>query len=327
MVIKLALIERSRVPTRRSNTGLGISVTLSSSLLVTQGRRFQPKPPAVLPLSGKALVSDSLLQSPLAHREPMASRPRAIPIGDQEFGAQTMRRVTTTVIFLIALVATAIAATEQKFAVSGFGGYPISGNITTLWLSGPHRHPILLVYFCGPNDWHKTLWNINSRFDKGKLGWAELQSENVTLRLEFDAETGEARVQSSEFKIGEKNVFLVLYTGELLVPQKIIPLGLFDLPRSNGQPASILLLQAHPELMARIKAELSSGNHSSKVGKTLRHPSPVWAWPCTAKHLDDIHKNTAMVGATLHFRMQLAPARILRSTYSLPCCRNLGSCH
>jgi hypothetical protein len=236
-----------------------------------------------------------------------------------------MNRVATTVAF-IALAATAIAAPEEKFVVSGFGGYAISRNITTLWLSGPHRHPILLVYFHGPDDWHKTLWNMNSRFGNGNQSWAELQSENATLRVEIDAEAGEARVQSEKFKIKEKNVFLVLHNGELMVPQKIIPLGFFDLQRSSLQPVSIRLLQAHPELIRRIKAEVSSGGQMSKHGKASRDRLLAPVWPCTEKRFNTLFQNGALVRAAQEYPTQFFPARILKSTYSIPCCGNTGSC-
>jgi hypothetical protein len=159
----------------------------------------------------------------------------------------------------IALVAPAIAGSEEKFAVSGFGGYPISHSMTSMWLGGPDHRPLLMVYFHGPDEWHNTKWKIASKFEKGKPGWAELQSEKITLKLSLNVETGEAGVQSGNFKIGESNTFLVLHAGEPSVLQKIISLGIFDLPASKDQPASVLLLQANPELKERIRKEVIAG--------------------------------------------------------------------
>jgi hypothetical protein len=158
-------------------------------------------------------------------------------------------------LLLTALVALAIAGPDENFTVSGFGGYPISHSITSMWLAGPDHRPLLMVYFHGPEDWHNTKWKVDSKFEKGKPGWAELQSEKATLRLSMNTETGEAEVQSGKFKIGESNTFLVLHEGEPSVPQKIIPLGVFDLPASKDQPAAVLLLKANPELMERINKE------------------------------------------------------------------------
>jgi hypothetical protein len=159
------------------------------------------------------------------------------------------------IVVMIAFVARAVAAPEEKFTVSGVGAHPISSTVTSMWLAGPDRRPLLMVYFHGPDEWHKANWKIASKFEKGKPGWAELQSEKVTLRVSLNAETGEAGVQAGNFNITESNTFLVLHAGESSVPQKIIPLGVFDLPASKDQPASVLLLQQNPGLMERINKD------------------------------------------------------------------------
>jgi hypothetical protein len=128
-----------------------------------------------------------------------------------------------------------------------------------MWLAGLDHRSLLMVYFHGPEEWHNTKWKVASKFEKDKPGWAELQSEKVTLRLSVNAETGEAEVQSGKFKINESNTFLVLHAGERSVPPKIISLGIFDLQASKDQPASVLLLRANPELMERINKEAVAG--------------------------------------------------------------------
>jgi len=35
--------------------------------------------------------------------------------------------------------------------------------------------------------------------------------------------------------------------------QKVVPLGTFDLPRSREEPASVILLREHPEIMEKIR--------------------------------------------------------------------------
>jgi hypothetical protein len=169
-----------------------------------------------------------------------------------------MRRVFLMAI-VVALIAPAIAGTDEKFTVSGVGSYPISRSMISMWLAGPDRHPLLMVYFNGPDEWHNTKWKIASKFEKGKPGWAELQSEKVTLRLSLDVDSAEAGVQSGNFKVGENNTFLVLHTAEPSIAQKIIPLGVFDVPASTDQPASVLLLRGNPELMERINKVVASG--------------------------------------------------------------------
>lgn len=159
---------------------------------------------------------------------------------------------------IIAIASPLTAGSEEKFTVSGFGGYPISGSLTSMWLLGPDHRPLLMVYFHGPDGWHNTQWKVASKFEKGKPGWAELRSERATLHLSMNTETGDAGVQSANFKISENNTFLVLHTGDTSIPQKIIPLGVFDLPPSKEQPAAVMLLRANSALIERINKEIAA---------------------------------------------------------------------
>jgi hypothetical protein len=173
----------------------------------------------------------------------------------------SMIRTCMASLLLITLVAWAIAGPDERVTVTGIGTYPISHSILSMWLAGPDHRPLLMVYFHGPEEWHNTKWKVDSKFERGKPGWAELQSEKATLRLSMNTETGGAEVQSGKFKISESNTFLVLHSGEPSVPQKVIPLGVFDLPASKDQPASVLLLKANPDLMERINKEAASPDH------------------------------------------------------------------
>ena len=171
-----------------------------------------------------------------------------------------MKRIAAIVI-TISLFALAPLA-EDRFTVSGVGAYPISAGITSMWLAGPDHRPLVMAYFQGPSGWHDTQWKVDSKFEKGKLGWAELHSERATLRLSMDTETGEADVQSSKFKVTESNTFLIVHMGEPSIPQKVIPLGVYSLMPSQDQPASILLLKAHPELAERVNQEAPASQNS-----------------------------------------------------------------
>jgi hypothetical protein len=167
-------------------------------------------------------------------------------------------KCASLIALLIVLVAPGSARPEENFTVSGVGAYPISQSMESMWLAGPDRRPLLMVYFHGPDGWHNTKWKTDSKFEKGKPGWAELKSDNATLRLSMNTETGEAEVQSGKFKVNENNTFLVLRVGQPSIPQKILPLGVFDIPASKDQPASVLLLQANPTLMGRINKEIAT---------------------------------------------------------------------
>src|SRR5215831_16802997 len=106
------------------------------------------------------------------------------------------------------------AAPEQELAVKTFGGYPVSDNITSLWLAGADGRPLLMVYFLGPRDWYETQWNIDFKFKAGQPGGVELRSENVTVRVDVYPETREVAIQAIKFSVRQSNTFLVLHTGE-----------------------------------------------------------------------------------------------------------------
>ena len=146
---------------------------------------------------------------------------------------------------------------DKNAPVAGFGGFPISKSLTSMWLAGPDYRARLMVYFHGPEGWHDVKWKVVTHLEKGKPAWAEFRSEKVTLHLWMDLDVGDVEVQTRKFSIIEANTFLVLHVAEPSTPQKIIPLGVFDLPSSAGEPASVLLLRANPDLVSRIKKEIS----------------------------------------------------------------------
>jgi hypothetical protein len=175
-----------------------------------------------------------------------------------------VRRLSLITI-IVAFIVPTIAGADEKFTVSGVGAYPVSPSMSSMWLAGPDHRPLLMVFFHGPENWHNTQWKIDSKFEKGKPGWAELKSEKATLRLSINTDTGEAGVQSGKFNITESNTFLVLHAAEPSVAQKILPMGVFDLPASKDQqPASVLLLHANPELMERVNKEIGAGENKSQ---------------------------------------------------------------
>jgi len=110
-----------------------------------------------------------------------------------------------------------------------------------------------MVYFNGSDGWHKTEWKTSSKFEKGMPGWAEFISSKAKQRIWFDPETGAAEVQSEKVNTRKANAYLVLHMGEDASSQKVVPLGTFDLPRSGGEAASVLLLRAKSELAQKIE--------------------------------------------------------------------------
>ena len=224
-------------------------------------------------------------------------------------------------ILMVALSPTMAAGPD--LAVDRFGGYMMSRKVITLWLAAPDRRPLLMAYFCAPRGWQRGTWNLNSSFEKERRGWVELQSETVNLRLEIDTDAGEIEVQSDKFKLQENNTFLVLQGPELLVSPKIIPLGKFDLRRSDRHAASVRLLREHPELIKRINKEALAVDRQRPDSDTRRDRSRTW--PCTEKRLDVLHENPVVVWAA--FSDAAVPPNFLNSAYSLPCCGSHHRCN
>jgi len=201
------------------------------------------------------------------------------------------------------------AAPEHELAIKTFGCYPVSDNTSSLWLSGSDGRPLIMVFFSGPKDWYETQWKLDFKFEDGKPGWAELRSENITVRVDVNPETWEVAIQAKKFSAKQSNTFLVLHTGELLVPQKVIPVGVFDLPASTDKPASLLLLRSHLELAERIDEEGRAGIHAGQTGK---YPYHALTPPCKG------------VGTELVFPPVITRGNYFPSTYSLPCGRSPG---
>lgn len=213
-----------------------------------------------------------------------------------------------------------IVPPEQNLAIERFGGYPVSHNISSLWLSGSDGRPLVMIYYYGPKDWYETQWSLDSKLKIGKREWVELRSENVTVRVEVYPETWEVAIQARKFSVRQSNTFLVLHTGELLVPQEVIPLGVFDLPPSTDKPASVLLLRTYLELADRIENEAKAGINTSQIGKSPHHSLRR---PCAQENIDFLYRNPRSgLRAALLFPSVMSPEKLLSSTYAIPCRRS-----
>jgi hypothetical protein len=167
------------------------------------------------------------------------------------------------VIFFLAILGSSWAADEttKDYKLSGLGAYPVSDTVTSMWLSDPKGRPLLMAFFAGrPSGWQKRKWQTNSKFQKDGPGWAEFTCDVAKQRLWLDPDSGQAEVQSEKANVHESNVFLVLHVTEPPEAQKVIPLGVWLLPRSGDHPASDQLLRDNPTLQERILKEIGNGN-------------------------------------------------------------------
>jgi len=130
-----------------------------------------------------------------------------------------------------------------------------------MWLTAPGGQPLIMVYFHGPENWHKTEWKFDSKIGKNFPAWVEFTSDKVTLRVGLDSEAGQAQVQSEKVSLHDANTFLVL---KVLDPKhsQVVPLGTFELRKSTDQPASVRLLGDHPELVEKINKAVTNAGGS-----------------------------------------------------------------
>ena len=166
-----------------------------------------------------------------------------------------MKSVTLLVVLLL-LAATALLNAENSNMIGGFGGFPLSSDLTSMWLAGADGRPAIMAYFHGPEGWHQMQWASAGEIAAEKPVWAEFRADTITLRLWWDPKTGDVEVQSEKYNVAANNTFLVVYVGEKVRVPKVIPLGVFQMPDLGEEPPSILLLRASPELVKRIEKEL-----------------------------------------------------------------------
>ena len=171
-----------------------------------------------------------------------------------------MRKALRMGCVLVILIRSALLGqeTEKVYKVSGWGGHSISDDLTSLWLAAPTGEPLIMAYFHGPKDWHKTKWKFDSKFSKDLPGWAELTSEKAKLRVWLDRDSGQAEVQSEKVNVRDANVYLVLNVTDSK-SQRVVPLGVFDLPKSTDEPASVSLLRANPKLVEKMTKAIAGG--------------------------------------------------------------------
>jgi hypothetical protein len=223
-------------------------------------------------------------------RDAALRRPRfsAMRQSNQKFEAKNVRVETRILIYCLrakgatlkppAILALVLSLTvqfnstasepDEDYVVTGCGGFPITSELTSMWLVRSDGKPVVMVYFHGPDGWHNTEWK--SHFDlnlvrldtktQPKPAWAEFTSEKVTLRTWLDPKTHQVQVQKSKFSIQEANTFLVIHITDPQ-QQKVIPLGRFDLPPSGAEPAALAFLHANDRVDSQIRKKIAAAGN------------------------------------------------------------------
>jgi len=152
----------------------------------------------------------------------------------------------------------ALSEEPKKFDVSGWGGLPLSDQVTSLWLNGPKElerpQPLLMVYFRGSSGWHKRKWDMDSRFGKSPA-WIRLKSPDLVLSIEYDKQFHRIAVQEEPVDLTKANVFLVSPVGDPSAKAKIESLGLVSLAVTGDAAPPLVILERNPEIKRAVFGE------------------------------------------------------------------------
>lgn len=154
------------------------------------------------------------------------------------------------------------APVSGPLKVTGVGAFPISGEVSSLWLNGASGKPLVMVYCCGKKGWLDAKWDSSSKVEPSGWAWFQLTSPATTLRVRLNLESRQLEVQGSTSNLGAANTFLVLHADERPERQRILALGTFEMPVAGNDPASLALLTQHPSLVGRIREAIAQGDPS-----------------------------------------------------------------
>ena len=172
-----------------------------------------------------------------------------------------MRKLLIFCVFsILCSIAVPTASTRRVLAndnltVVGWGGFPLSDRLTSLWLTNGEPvngvpQPLVLVYYLGEPGWHNRKWDVQSEFGQFS-SFIKLVSEGLTLSIEY-AGGDKAKVQGKAVDIASANVYLVSQVDGLPKDISVRPVGRIQTPIPDGVPAGAFVLKNNPEIAAKI---------------------------------------------------------------------------
>lgn len=158
------------------------------------------------------------------------------------------------IVLVSALFVPTFAATKPQMDVVGVGAYPVSDEVSALWLNGPatgsRPQPLIMVYYHGAAKWHDRKWQIDSKIGKSPAR-ARLVSGDLELIIEYGSGGREVKVQGQLVDLSVANVFLVSPIGQAEKPT-VTGVGLvrFEVP-AEGNPA-VYVLASNPDISKKV---------------------------------------------------------------------------
>jgi hypothetical protein len=148
--------------------------------------------------------------------------------------------------------------------VVGYGGFPISDQVTALWLNGRsvkgRPQPVIMVYYRGAAGWHNREWKIDGKWNTdGKAldtpAFIRFGCPDFDLSIELGGADGSAKVQGREVDVSQANVYLAApigNKGDKAQATVVTGLGkiLFEVP--EGANPALHVLESRPDLAAQV---------------------------------------------------------------------------
>ena len=165
-----------------------------------------------------------------------------------------MRRAATALL-ICGSIASTFANESRKTEIVGQGAFPVSAEVSSLWLNGPSAgarpQPVIMVFYRGPAGWHDRKWQIDAKVLETP-SHVSLKSPDLELSIEYGSGGHGVKVQGQDVDLKMSNVYLVTPVAQSGTSPSISGLGLiqFDVPK-DANPA-MYVLQSNPEIARRV---------------------------------------------------------------------------
>jgi hypothetical protein len=136
--------------------------------------------------------------------------------------------------------------------VSGFGGFPLTAQLTSMWAAlderaAPGKKPLtFIVYFRGKPGWHERGWQSNFRPDQ-EPALVEFASDSILLRADYHRATRVVHLFRSDVDVSKANVVLVDHVDDP-PGEVVVPLGRVSLEIPEDENPAVYVLQHSPDI-------------------------------------------------------------------------------
>ena len=154
----------------------------------------------------------------------------------------------------------AVLLMSSSIAGGGFGvgAFPLSRTTVSMWLLGAtsdeKSQPLVLVYFTGPEDWHRGKWEskIDGKVEEDDRVSYRLTSATATLEIALTPDRKNVSVQGREFSLSQANVFVVKKANDP-AKQQVETVGRLELPAGSEEPLAVAVLKANPRIKSFLR--------------------------------------------------------------------------